>query len=130
MPISSCTHMRQLSVYIHNMNSVQSTVSPQTLVYIYFTLLTNVSEQICLPHCICMSYCITTVVYIRLHFTAYISKTSKAVGFELNSNMPMYYAFDNHIYSISSVTTYIFLDLKTFFSAFLPMTLDSVHTCV
>ena len=32
----------------------------------------------------------------------------KQVGFELSSNMHMYYAFSKHAYSFSSRTTYLF----------------------
>ena len=31
---------------------------------IYFTLLAYTSEEICLPHCICMSHCTATLVYV------------------------------------------------------------------
>ena len=45
--------------------------------------------------------------------TVYI--TSKPVGFELNSNMQMYYVFGNHIYSLSSMTTYVFFVWQIYF---------------
>ena len=38
----------------------------------------------------------------------------KPVGFVFSSNMHMYYAFDYHIYSFSSMTTNVFLDWQTF----------------
>ena len=34
-------------------------------------------------------------------------KDMKPVGFEFSSNMHMYYAFDNNIYSFSFMTTYV-----------------------
>ena len=66
----------------------------------------------CLSHCIFVSHCITTVVYI-VYSTAYLSKTSKPVNFELSSNIHMYYAYGIHIYS--SVATHVFLVWHTYF---------------
>ena len=40
---------------------------------------------------------------------------SNLPGFEYSSNMQMYYTFGNHIYSLSSMTTFIFLVWKTYF---------------
>ena len=42
-------------------------------------------------------------IYIRA------KENKKPVGFELSSNMHMYYAIDSHIYSFSFMTTYVFL---------------------
>ena len=40
----------------------------------------------------------------------YLKKVkTKPIGFELSSNMHMYYAFDNHTYPFSSMSTYVFL---------------------
>ena len=47
------------------MNPMQSTMSPQTPVYIHCTLLTYALEQLCLTHCICMSHCTTTIAYMQ-----------------------------------------------------------------
>ena len=45
------------------------------------------------------------------------NKMKKPAGFEDSSDLHMYYAFDNHIYSFSSMVIYIFLTLMTnFFS--------------
>ena len=40
--------------------------------------------------------------------------TNKPVGFELNSIMHMCCAFGSHIYSISSMTTYVFFVWQTY----------------
>ena len=53
------------------------------------------------------------------------------VGFEISSNMHMYHASDNHIYSFSSMTTYLFLFgryVYISFSLFMPVTFEIVHT--
>ena len=50
-----------------------------------------------------------------LHITAHVSKTSSPLCFEHNSNMHIYYLFGNHIYSLSSMTTYVFLAWQTYF---------------
>ena len=43
--------------------------------------------------------------------------------------MHMYYAYDNHIYSFSSITTYVFLDWQTFFFFLIYAdTFEIVHT--
>ena len=51
-------------VYIPHMNSLQSTMSPGTLIYIHFTLLAYAPKQICLLNHTHMSHFTTTVVYI------------------------------------------------------------------
>ena len=125
MPITSCPHETAVSVYIPDMNIMIYTMSPQALVYIHFTLLTNAPEQICMPHCICIYCCITSVTTYKLHISAHVSNL---VGCELSSNMLMYYVFGNHIYPLSSMSTHFipsFVDM--FFSVFMPIILEIVH---
>ena len=72
------TYETTMSVYIHHMNSLQPIMWPKALVYINFTLLAYVPEQICLLHCTYMSHCISTVVYIETpHYCTHPSKTIK-----------------------------------------------------
>ena len=131
MPITSCAHMRHLCQYIYFIWTQRNQQSPKALVYIYFTLLTYTHEQICLLHCICMSHYTNTVIYIWLHITEHVSQTSNSAGFELRSNMHIYYVSGNHIYCLSSMTTSVFLAWKTFLiSVFMSITLEIVHTCV
>ena len=64
-------------------------------------------------------------IHLSVKFEAYRTKTvvavdtrmkpNKPVGFELNSNIHMYYALGSHIYSLSSMTTYVFLAWQTSF---------------
>ena len=54
----------------------------------------------------------------------------KPVGFEFSSNMHMYYAFDNYIYSFSSVTTYVFLVWQTYFFHYLCQKFLKLYTHV
>ena len=77
MQISSCAHETTISVDIPHMSTMQSTMSQQVLVYIQFTLLTYVPQQICLPHCIYMSDPLLLYSKYRLNITAFASKTSK-----------------------------------------------------
>ena len=77
-----CTYDTSMSVYIPHINSMQSTLSAQTLVYIHFTLLTCAPEHICLPH-----FIYVCLIANKLHITAYVSRTSKPVYWELSSNM-------------------------------------------
>ena len=65
-----------------------------------------------MPATLCVYVCPTA---FKLHITVYTSKTNKSVCCELSCNMQMYYAFGNHIYSLSSMTTYIFLAWQTYF---------------
>ena len=46
--------------------------------------------------------------YFQLFSKMDINKSKKPVDLECNSNMHMYYAFANHIYSFSPMTTYVF----------------------
>ena len=65
MPNTLCADIRQWCQYIHIIwILLQSIMWPKALVCIHFTLLTYAPEQICLPHCTCMSHCTTTVAYI------------------------------------------------------------------
>ena len=50
MQISSCAHETTMSVYMTHMNSLQSTVLPQALVYLHFTVLIYAPEQIYAYH--------------------------------------------------------------------------------
>ena len=50
-----CRYETNVSVYTLKMNSMQSTMWPQTLVYIHFILLENVPQQICLSHHTCLT---------------------------------------------------------------------------
>ena len=67
----------------------------------------------CIVH-VCPTALLLYFTY-RFHITAYISKISKQIGFELSSHMHMYYAFGNYIYCFSSVTMYVFLVWQTYF---------------
>ena len=60
-----CISETTMSVYMLHINSLQSTMWPGTLVYIYFTLLAYAPKHICLPHCTYMYHCTTTIVYIH-----------------------------------------------------------------
>ena len=60
-----------------------------------------------------------------------LTTNKKWVGFELSSNMHMYYAFDKHIYSFSSMSAYIFPVWQAyFFFLIYASTFEIVHTCV
>ena len=48
MQVSTCLHICQ---HIPHMMPLQSIISLQTLVYIYFTSLAYAPDEICLPHC-------------------------------------------------------------------------------
>ena len=53
-----------MSMYISHMNSMQSTILPQAMVYMNFTSLTYDPEQIFLPNCKCVSHCANNEVCI------------------------------------------------------------------
>ena len=116
-----------------HMNSMQSTMSPQALVYIHFTLLTYAPEQICLLHCIYMSHYPTTLVYIQTpHYCIYICKTSNPAGFEFSSNIHKYYIIwqpylffiiNDHLSISCLVDIYLF-------SVFIQKPVQPVYTCV
>ena len=59
-------------------------------------------------------------------------KTGKPVDFEFNSNMHMYYAFDNYIYSFLSITSHAFLVWQAyfFFLVYANNFLNCTHTCM
>ena len=59
-----CRYHTTVSVCIPSINSMQSTLSPQALVYLHFILLAYAPEQICLSHCACTSHCTHNVVYM------------------------------------------------------------------
>ena len=91
----TCSYGTIMSVYIPLTTPIQSTMSPHTLVYMYFTLL---ACTLCKDTCHITYACCTALLLWstrRLHIFKYISKTSKQVGFELKGNMHMYYAFGN-----------------------------------
>ena len=46
-----CRYKKTKSIHIAHMNSMQSTVWPGALVYMYSTLLVSAPEQMCLSHC-------------------------------------------------------------------------------
>ena len=78
-------------------------------------------------------YCSLYIDPILLHIQVRRKRNKKPVGFELSSNMHMCYEFGNYIYSSSSMTTCIFLVWQTyfvFFSLFMPMTFEILHTCI
>ena len=80
MKISSRADRRQPCkyIYISHMSSLQSTMWPETLVYIHFTLLAYTPEHTCLPYCICMSHHLATVLYIlNLHHCTYQQNKQK-----------------------------------------------------
>ena len=61
----------------------------------------------------------------------YISVNRKPIGFEFSSIMHMYNAFDNHIYSFSSmILMYYMYSRHISFSLFIPITFEIVHTFV
>ena len=58
-------------------------------------------------------------------------KHQEASGLYPSSDMHMYYAFDNYIYSFPSMTTYLFLVGRHIsFPSFMPIITEVVHTCV
>ena len=73
--ISLCAHDTAISVSIHHIISLQSTMWQEALVYMYFTLLAYASEQICLPHCIYI--CVPLYHHCSLHnFTSKFKTTN------------------------------------------------------
>ena len=117
-----------MSLYFPHMNSLQSAMSPQALLCIHFTLLAHVPKQIC--HICCLTVLLLYSTY-KLHIITYISKISKPVSLELNSNMHICYAFGNHIYSLSWMFTHVFFVWQVYF-VLLPMsvTLATLHMCI
>ena len=65
--ISLCAHHIATSVSTPHISSLQSTMSPGTMVYIHLTLLANAPEQKCLPHCAYVYHCTATVVNIDFY---------------------------------------------------------------
>ena len=51
-----CRNQTTMSVYVHHRNSMQSTVSPESFIYLHFTLLVYASEQIYLSNYTCRFY--------------------------------------------------------------------------
>ena len=66
-------YQKTMAVYIPHMNSLQSTLSPQALVYIQFKLLAYAPNHICLLHQTCMSHCSSNIVYMKIPITAHNS---------------------------------------------------------
>ena len=65
-------------VYMPHISPHQSTIWPKALVHIHLTILAYAPEQICLLHCIYMSHCTATVVFIQnQHWCTYQSKNNK-----------------------------------------------------
>ena len=55
----------------------------------------------------------------------------KPVGLGLSSNMHMYFALDNYIYSFSSMSTYVFFVWHTnSLFLFMSVTFEIVQTCI
>ena len=49
-------------VFVHmHMNSLQSTMLPEALLYNHFTLLAYAPAQVYLPHCTCLSHSMSTI---------------------------------------------------------------------
>ena len=114
MPITSCVQETTMSAYIPHMNSVQSTIFPQALLYMHFTLTYVLSRYA--YHIDYVSIIVLLLWYTyRLHITAYANKTSNPIGFKLSSYVHIYNAFGNHIYSLSSMATYVFIIWLTYF---------------
>ena len=61
-----------MSVYVPHMHSLQSTMWPETLVYIHFTLLAYAPQQMCLPLHV---YCTLHIDPILLHIS--VTKPTK-----------------------------------------------------
>ena len=124
MPITSCAHMQQLCQHIHLIWTQCNQQCHQKHRYTY------ISHYWCMPQsrfASCIGYVSITAVLqwstCRLHFTAHISKTSNPLGFELSSNMHMYYIWQ--LYSSSLMTTYEFLVWQTYFVFCMPTTLET-----
>ena len=71
---------------------MQSTMSPQTTDIHIFHII-DICSSANMPA--------TLHMYVPLHYYC-------SLHIELNSNMHMYYAFSKHIYSLSSMTTYVY----------------------
>ena len=73
-----CRYQTTFSGYIPHMNTLQSIIWPEALLYMYSTLLEYATEQICLPHCTYMSHCISTVGSIyTIHYCTHPPKINK-----------------------------------------------------
>ena len=108
-----------MSVYIPHIKCVPSTMSPQALVYIHFTLMTYAPA---IFH-----------MYIPLHINSTLLHLQvKPVCCDLSSNIHIYYEFSIHIYSLPSVTTSVFLFFTDIFlfSVFMLITWETIHQCV
>ena len=71
------TYETTMPVYIPHMNSLQSTMSPKTLVYAYFTLLVYAYKQIHLS--------------LHVYSTTYIDLILLHISTKCNLNLPCYY---------------------------------------
>ena len=72
-----CRYQTTLSVHAHNINSPWSKTSPQTMIYIHFTIFANVPEQICLPHHRSMPHSPNHLVYMEIQIIAHTSQRKK-----------------------------------------------------
>ena len=86
MPITSFADVSQLWQYIFNKNSLQSSMWPTALEYTHSTSLVYALEQICLPHCTCMSDCTSVVYILTPHYCIYPLKINN-----YNIYLPYYY---------------------------------------
>ena len=86
----------------HQINAINNVTTNTGVIYISHYWHMPLRKYLCQIAYICPTA-------YRLHTTAYIRETSNPVGFELSSNTHMYYAYGDHIYSLSSIYIYVFL---------------------
>ena len=111
------------------MNSLQSTLSAQALVYIQFKLLAYVPEHICLSHHTSMSQCTSNIVYIKTpHYCTYKSNNT------MNCNF-IYHAINIYVpatnkplkcHRYSTYANYFACRYETTMSVYLP-NMNSMH---
>ena len=77
-----CRYQTTMSVNIPHMNSMQSIMWPQTLVYIHFTSFAYAPEKICLPCCAYMLHCTNTILYMQTtHYCTWELKQRQSATF-------------------------------------------------
>ena len=114
--------------------------------------------HVCMYICtyICMYVCIYLSMHAHIHICMYICRylcmcpyrhicfydvrqaghcmyvcmynTRKPVRFEFSSNVHMYCAFGNHIFSFSNMTASVYLVWQTLFFFFMPITFEYINT--
>ena len=101
MPIRSCAWETTMSIYLPDMNSVESAVWPGTLVYRHFTLLGYASEQTFLPHSIHMCHLTVTVIKMQtLNYDIYRQKTAAFIYHAITIYVPVTnISIKSHIYA-------------------------------